>query len=523
MIENLVKANYELLRESLKGKRMSELHYKEMLFQGQRIVDGLDLLKIKNLNYKKDSESINYDEHIPQHYQVISNDEAYRKYLNFDDTFSAGNIIHGLKNRYDDPVSNRYPFEMTAENIIGLRYKPMLETFNEIRDHEITTMGYTQKKLTDLPLIDSHLTRLKTWITRFPETEFNEKQWFSIQEKSMIKPKNFESNDPTVMFQHVKSTLQKARDTPIKDPKDVSMFASSLNFKIQTSKDAWSMEWSLKLWDVSVIKIWINKIMSYKNSLNQANLLPLISSQLSLKYFSNNQHLLLGKHKANAKDKIYHDTREQFHVRQNSEYDNNIMESNKFLDKIKNSFDTDDIIPQDTYKKSDEYNYLLETADNYNVDDINLHTQLGSGGDSNPDDFNHLHIRRQSQLPLLSPSPIQSGGEQEKVMSDDFMDRIAIMIRESLDPNKNVVSDLVNVNPMHELNPKFGGGSSDFSKHYYFGNGGDGIGGGFYNPHSNYRGQGGAGGGGGFSHTNSDNHHTHGNSRRGSKRGGKIG
>lgn len=184
LIRSLIQARYELLRRSLMGKRESDLHYQERLFLAERLIVQLDLFKLNRVFVVHPSSIINdeadYDKIVSPRLRILNDDKLYAKYMNYDDAFFKGNLLYVYKNRRDDPESTGIGFEINAERIIGKRYRPMRDLYDEIRDFDVTSDNFVKCDSTDLPMIDLLLKRVKMWTFWFSQCRFNGRQWFSI-------------------------------------------------------------------------------------------------------------------------------------------------------------------------------------------------------------------------------------------------------------------------------------------------------------------------------------------------------
>lgn len=278
-IQSLLKAHYLLIRESLKGKRMSDLDYQAALFQGERVIAEMNL-------WKKHSIDISKKNHVaPVLLSVLRNDDSYRRYLNMEEKFFPGNYFYGFKNRYDVPSKYGFDFEMTSKRILGIRYDPMHELANDIRKFESSSNGFERLTLDDLPTIDLYLERFKTWSFWFPTQLFVNTNWFhvpSTDEKFefMIKPMvNYHEVNRNTMFRIMQEVLKKSNELA----NDDKTHYASMHEKSQMFQK--------KLFDELVIirfrqntptmwqNCWADRMIRYVYTLSKSNLLSSLTSK----------------------------------------------------------------------------------------------------------------------------------------------------------------------------------------------------------------------------------------------------
>lgn len=282
IIRNLQKTRYKLLRENLIGKRTSDLHYHSALLLGERIADQIDVWENNNINRKTDTRNqLIFKALLPIDMQILRDVEIYRSFANVEEKYFKGNILYGQINRYDDPITNNYGFEVTSEVIIGKRYKPMYDLFDEIHEFSLKTRNFATCKLKDLPTIELFFERFKTWTLWFNPSPYRLDQWFSRKTITgndiyMIVPKRSRNRNTDLMFDEVEATLRRT-----KNPKIVIDLTQdrSLRFVTQMSKDKFLIkQFKKKNQYYGSMNVWTNRVMHYFNSL-KTTLLPLLSPQ----------------------------------------------------------------------------------------------------------------------------------------------------------------------------------------------------------------------------------------------------
>lgn len=277
-IRGLLEKNYELLRESLRGKRKSELFYQERLFHAERVIAELDIWTFNDVYDVNDDD---FNMFVPKHLRLLKDDLAYRKYLNHDDTIFMGNVLYGYKNRYDDPAFHGYGFEITAERIIGKRFQPMKEFYDEIHQFEIKTDRLTKCELKDLPAISSYLEGIKMWTFWFSSSRFKTSQWLSennyvatsenkideTKRMSIVRPKNYEKSKTKILSTDEMKNLFLAtmrKQTSVTSLKDV---------ETRVLDDSMTMKKLQRNFFLRHKNVLANKMICYLNSLTRANLL----------------------------------------------------------------------------------------------------------------------------------------------------------------------------------------------------------------------------------------------------------
>lgn len=267
LIQNLNKVRYELLRESLKGKRMSELHYQERLFQAERIINQFEI-KRRERNLKIFPDKVEFS-------NILQNDEAYRKYLNFDKIFYKGNIMYGYKNRLDDPASHDYGFEVNSKEIIGKRYEPMYELYKEMQNLNYKIKNLKNYELHDLPIVDTLLERYKTLTFWYPKCHFDSQQWFpaNIPGQYIVKPRSIVLENSDVLSAKANALMNHAK-TQSQNWIDNAHHYNGDQFKWQTFKDMQMLYYTTYIFDEKTFNVFENRVVHYLGSLEKANLLP---------------------------------------------------------------------------------------------------------------------------------------------------------------------------------------------------------------------------------------------------------
>lgn len=356
-IKKLVIARYILLRESLRGKRMSDLDYQKKLFQIERISAQLDLLKFRKINHKLTVVRRHYMSRIEYYLKLISDDFLYRKYLNFDDTFFQGNIFYGFNNRYDDPVKHGLDFDVTAKRIIGQPFSALHEISNQINEFGVLSKGFIKYNLEDLPMIDLTLERFKMMTFWYPRHRIIPKQWFVVSTSEsrgdffVIKPFNGKSLDE--MFENVFKLLNEAKNQPVGKSKTFSMFESSENFHRELFFDSKILNIKNIFHPGSSSNVWTRRVVHYMDSLDKANLLPYLTSKSITK-----QKTFLKKQQPSYK-KISNIKEQQ-----------KDMTTNKLATQAKDFFDTNS-------------NPLMQQTVQESIQDYNIKSNIGLNGNQN--------------------------------------------------------------------------------------------------------------------------------------------
>lgn len=364
LIRGLQEKNYDLLRASLQGKRASELYYQDRLFQAERLIAQFHVWK-KYVVFHKDFDRI------PRHFHLLDNDEAYRKYLNFDEMFFKGNVMYGYKNRRDDPASHGYGFEVNAKEIIGKRYEPMHEIYKEMRQFDMK-----RSKLEDLPTIDLLLERFKTWTFWFPQCRFDASQWFQKSSTDrdpsfMVKPRNVESNDPDRIFRDAKNSL--SRDLIASKH---SIFEKSKRFQAQIRKDTKSLMNTL----IMDFTIFFNRITHYLQSMDKANLLLALTVESPTSKSLVRQRKLL---KETTRKTVMDHTHENpdsmvYRSRKSTEVDGmEKITQDLFNNKINY------LVPESDKRETDDKRVDTKNDATTNDDNRYKYKQLSTGGDGN--------------------------------------------------------------------------------------------------------------------------------------------
>lgn len=295
-IENLVSARYLLSKKSLENKRLSNWHYRKATLQAKRVMNEIKLWDkyCDNLNVAK----YNFMDKIPRHLRMLENDKNYRKYLNADDDFFRGNVLYGMKNRYDDPIRqkliNDYGFEITAEGIIGSTYDHMHELFVDIRDFEHASKLRDQLELRDLPVIEFLLERFETWTFWYNQVKFSHKEWFKARipafetEMHAIVPINSKSENPHERLRETMKMLNKARAVPYGSDFDTNDETMVLRFKKKLFQDYQVIKKTTTL--LKSQNILFSQNINFLESLRNADRLSLLTTSLTNTEVSSHTH-----------------------------------------------------------------------------------------------------------------------------------------------------------------------------------------------------------------------------------------
>lgn len=272
-ILNMQKISYELMRKNLIGKSTAELDYQMAIFRVQRITAEIDLWKkysVYDLNDDK------FDQRVPRHMHLLSDDDnPYRKYMNFDDSYFTGNLLYGPNDRYDDPIHYGHDFEYNSEIVIGNRYKPMSSFADELRQFYLLSDRFTQCKLEDLLLMNIYLERFKTWTFWYEASAKIDNQWFIVDKSKKdlyaMKPNNHYHKDHNTMVEDVINTMKKTKTNYIKDFNARAVDSVMKNFMTHQQKEINS------LFQLNHINFRKSNLVGTKNlyffySLNFANL-----------------------------------------------------------------------------------------------------------------------------------------------------------------------------------------------------------------------------------------------------------
>lgn len=223
-IHKLQSIHYELMRKSLQDKRKSYLDYHEALIRADRITVYFNILTLNKLHYKNDKPDNKLYKDIPLNMLVLKYDEAYKNYLNYDDTFFGGNIIFGPMNRFDDPKNHGLDFEENAELLIGKRFGVMRDLAQEIHDFSLKSQDFTKIELQDFITINSILENFKTLTFWFIRRPLVLKQWLLTKTESsmnnkifMIKPVNMKSKNHKEIYNKVDQIMSNAKSRNVRD------------------------------------------------------------------------------------------------------------------------------------------------------------------------------------------------------------------------------------------------------------------------------------------------------------------
>lgn len=429
-IKKLLKARYELTFQNLKGKRSSDLDYQARLFIGERIVDQLKLWEKEKFHRRIDPKDEYFFAKFPRDFQVLSYDEVYREFLNIDDRFFEGNTFYGYKNRYDDPAKHGFDFDVTAENIIGSRYRQLGELAEDVRSFKQSSNHFTRYDIIDLPVIDMCIERFKSLNFWYPYKPFVEKQWFSMkdpvfQKGEMIympKPnKNYKSSrSEENMFKFLKNVIDLAKKYHDYDYKAESMIRNSKRFQLQLTMDILMMNNNIGKAKIRQ-SVWSSQVSHYMTSLNKANLLQSLELMVPLSGLSIS---LLSKNKRRKQRKILTSENEvknsdvksenfiKIHDMDGSQYEDlDKLESEVFdlFDPEKNTMmdNNGKKQPWERKNRKEETYFNPEAGTSGNLFLLNEHDKLSHGGDGNnngnqlkhhiPND-NNVNIKRRKHL-----------------------------------------------------------------------------------------------------------------------------
>lgn len=391
LIQKLVEARYSLIRQSLIGKRMSELYYQKALFQADRIAVQIDLWTKQNLifhvDYTGNLDSY-YDRLVPNNMQILIHDEAYRKYLNFDDTIFSGNSMVGYYRRYDDPSKHNLFFEINCETVIGSRYKNMWSLYTDLRKFGFMTNDFSKYSAKDLPTIEALLEDFKTWTLWYPKSNLKTSQWFSIKNEhdgmiTMIRPSRPGSNDPIQMAELVRTNIEKAKKWLITDMyEDLLHVMSKKIFKTLVGETHVMKHFFL--YSPKLQTYWADKLIHFMNTVDRVNLLPVMTQKPASALQSYQQRLP----QTTIHQKLKDDTKKNFEKITSFVNDFNNHQSDESKRFLYNELDnalskTSDVVKQDkqTVDGSDD---IFESRKRYYSSSSN------SGGGQNYPQNHHL-------------------------------------------------------------------------------------------------------------------------------------
>lgn len=392
LIRKLQETRFKLLSDSLKYKRMSYLHYQEALYQAERVANQFQVWK------RIDSTCKNYDK-VPNYLRIIKDDEAYRKFFNHLDSFFPGNLMYGHNDRYDHPTDfDDFNFESNARTIIGKRFKPMRNLFDELRTFYYSSQGFSLCNLADFPLIESYLDRFKRWTFTFLPEQFDSRKWTEMSIKQledvkfhMIKLRNFPSKNPVEILAEVNRILQEKRKPLVRDVIGESNYLRSLRFEMQLYKDAWSMK--LFLMTNNKFTIWTSTMTRYLNSFNTANALESLVTK-SVKHLSSTGYSSLIK--VTSKDNP-DDVKSNKNNKPKNE--NEESELKRFEHKIKTTFDFVNDIEPDLITKNTEVNIDVTYGKSPDSNENGPH-KYGNGGDNGDHLADHHHSNSHNKMKL---------------------------------------------------------------------------------------------------------------------------
>lgn len=208
LIQPLLEARYKLLKKNLIGKRISDLRNLEKILYKERL-----LAQIKSWNRNK----IIKDPGDVYNFKLIVDDYNYREYLNLYGEYYQGNVLYGYKNRYDNPESHGYGFEITASKIIGKRFVMMHELFDELNQFNVYYKSLSEPNPKDLPLIEYLIESFRMLTFEYPQSRFKAKQWSGRSSETdqfgmfMVRPRHFKSKNPDEIYNRVDDDISIAK------------------------------------------------------------------------------------------------------------------------------------------------------------------------------------------------------------------------------------------------------------------------------------------------------------------------
>lgn len=226
-LKNLQKIHYELLRQSLLGKRRSYLDFRSAMLHGERIKAEIDLWCVRNYFTNQNSKTADHGSYtftysLTQslgHTSLLNDDETYRSYLNLDDTFFKGNHFYGYKNRYDDPKRYGFDFEATAEPLVSYnRFNEMTQLANDVRHFGMKSNDFVKYDLNDLPWIEAMMERYRCLTFWYPNGQFKQNMWFRYvtplnfnKPEFAVIPKNSNTNDNKELMKTIDQLIKTAK------------------------------------------------------------------------------------------------------------------------------------------------------------------------------------------------------------------------------------------------------------------------------------------------------------------------
>lgn len=296
MLHDLLKARYTLIKETLRGKRKSELSYQTRIFQADRVMAQISIWIKNKIDPTSVDQSLYYKQRLLTTSKISTDNVFYRKYLNLAESQFQGNLFIGFDNRYDDPEKHGLNFDVNSESIIGKHYKPMRDLAKEIRAYDISSVGFTRRELKDLPLIETFIERFKSLTFWNDIKKFQMNQWFKVpilksEQVYVIKPPIKErSTNLWNMYKTVEKKLTKSIQLDVDSFNAYSMYQRSEIFLNQLTYDINILR-AESLNTASKHKIIFNdRILHYTSALQTSNLMELLSLKTPMDSFTFTKH-----------------------------------------------------------------------------------------------------------------------------------------------------------------------------------------------------------------------------------------
>lgn len=326
---------YKLLLHSLLHKRMSDVDYQAVLFRVERIVAELDVWAKFDVHLETDITNDYLDLRVPNYYRFLDNDEAYHRYLNFEDEFYDGNTFIGHENRYDDPTKRGFDFEETADTIVTFeRHKPLRDLADDISDYGVLTKQFNHFELKHLPIVDYYLERYKAYTFWFNIDNFRSSLWIAVTDSNVneeiyyaIRPKNIATDDKATIIKEIDRVFASVKDrVAARIPTFYSMYETNVRCANQIKIDIMTIKKKKTIRNrISSQALLANRMARHSNLLNYLNMLPTLTqnqqqSQTSLVH-QHHQHYQHEKRSTIIDDKIDEDllssARDLFNPNQN--------------------------------------------------------------------------------------------------------------------------------------------------------------------------------------------------------------
>lgn len=367
-MSKVVETRYELMRESLKGKRISDLDYRAAIFQGERVIATLSVWYKRGLTRKFDQKDYHLNLLVPMNLWILNDDHIYRQFLNLDDKFFSGNSFFGYENRYDDPLKHGLGFDVNAKHLISQkRYELMYELYQKINDFSLASDNFKLCKLSDLLLIDMFLEHYKTLTYWFRSAQFKKSNWFftnvpdSRVALPMVRP-HFQLGKGG-MFKKVELALESAKKSPIRK----NSMKSMMKIGSQLTHDIHDEIKSIRNKRNDLKGIAITRFINFAKILSYTNLLPYITSTIPLQLppqqlLSSQIHFLL-----RTENPSLYDSENKLKMHRDNQNVEHVIEDD--LDSIQDLFDprSDDSLPLSMYLTDGDFNGDID-IDQFNED-----------------------------------------------------------------------------------------------------------------------------------------------------------